>query len=173
MLYVWKGKPVENERVVSFWARVDVRGPLECWGWLAGLNGEAGYGAFYVNGESELTHRLALSFFTRTDFKKDEDVLHDCDNPVCCNPFHLRPGTHLQNMQDKIARGRGECKKGEDHPNSRLTWEDVRRIRKLYDPKGGRKQKYNKAKLARMYNVDGRVIYGILKGESWKENSNG
>lgn len=33
-------------------------------------------------------------------------ILHSCDNPRCCNPEHLRIGTHQDNMNDKVSRGR-------------------------------------------------------------------
>lgn len=33
-------------------------------------------------------------------------VLHDCDNPPCCNPSHLHLGTHAENIAEKVARGR-------------------------------------------------------------------
>jgi hypothetical protein len=33
-------------------------------------------------------------------------VLHTCDNPPCCNPAHLRVGTHLENIQEMYDRKR-------------------------------------------------------------------
>jgi hypothetical protein len=33
-------------------------------------------------------------------------ILHKCDNPPCCNPDHLRLGTHDENMAEMLARGR-------------------------------------------------------------------
>jgi hypothetical protein len=47
-------------------------------------------------------------------------VRHDCDNPLCVNPEHLRTGTDRDNAQDRDSRGRNgyasrtRCRN--DHP---------------------------------------------------------
>jgi len=37
-------------------------------------------------------------------------ALHACDNPLCCNPSHLRWGTAADNALDKSRRDRGPHK---------------------------------------------------------------
>lgn len=39
-------------------------------------------------------------------------ILHRCDNPPCCNPRHLKPGTQRDNTEDKMRRGRGRNQAG-------------------------------------------------------------
>lgn len=57
-------------------------------------------------------------------------VLHECDNPPCVNPAHLRLGTNLDNIQDKVRKGRARGQgKGSKHTNSKLTEADVTWIR--------------------------------------------
>ena len=57
-------------------------------------------------------------------------VRHACDNPPCCNPFHLEAGTYQSNSDDAVLRGRMLV--GENHQNSRLTDEQVRQLREDY-----------------------------------------
>lgn len=52
-----------------------------------------------------------------------------CDNPPCINPEHLWEGTHKDNIQDMMRKGRGNYKRGggvpkgvyvgERHPQSK------------------------------------------------------
>lgn len=86
-----------------FWTKVAVAQDItQCWPWLRG-RWKTGYGQFSYKLKPFLAHRLAYCFFY--DVQLDEiaelEIMHECDNPPCCNPFHLEPGTHAQN-QDQI-----------------------------------------------------------------------
>lgn len=70
---------------------------------------EGGYGRIGVGGRMVFTHRLALAEATRRllqDVPTTEYALHSCDNPLCCNPEHLRWGTQRENVKDCHDRGR-------------------------------------------------------------------
>jgi DNA invertase Pin-like site-specific DNA recombinase len=60
-------------------------------------------------------------------------VLHTCDNPSCVCPQHLFLGTNLDNIADKVAKGRqrggGGGLRGEKHGQAKLTERDVIAIR--------------------------------------------
>lgn len=103
-----------------FWEKVDVRGPDECWPWMAGLR--QGYGRFTItHGKGVQAHRVAYEL-TKGPIPPGLDVLHDCDFPPCCNPSHLWPGTNLDNVRDSVAKGRRACgdRNGAHiHPQSR------------------------------------------------------
>ncbi|KZB99794.1 hypothetical protein ABID82_007125 [Methylobacterium sp. PvP062] len=90
-----------------FWAKVDVRGPDECWPWTASVDRD-GYGRFTVGGRGVPqvgAHRFAFAC-ENGPIDSSDVIRHACDNPPCCNPGHLSAGTHQDNADDKVARGR-------------------------------------------------------------------
>ena len=81
-------------------------------------------------------------------------MLHDCDNPVCCNPFHLFLGTRGNNIADAIQKGR--------HAVVKLTGMQVLRICKRYEAGGVTYQE-----LAAEFGVTREQIGRIIRRESW------
>ena len=91
------------------WAKVDRRGPDDCWPFTGSLN-EYGYGAVRVGGRRGRlvkAHRLAWMLANDVhDLTPVDHICHHCDNPPCCNPAHLYRGDYASNITDKIVRGR-------------------------------------------------------------------
>jgi hypothetical protein len=98
---------MNEKQIENFYKRIDKKEDHECWNWKSKID-RYGYGEFrYVQNSKryyKLAHRLALSF-TGVDVT-GKLVLHSCDNRKCCNPNHLRSGTHQENMNDMKERGR-------------------------------------------------------------------
>lgn len=103
-----------------FWSLVDVRGENECWAWQASTQSK-GYGQFRVaqGRNQQLAHHVAFWFSVGPILDKKPILRHSCDSPPCCNPAHLKPGTHLDNSRDMVRRGRSMA--GERHHNAKLT----------------------------------------------------
>lgn len=78
-----------------------------CWIWKgkARCGKNRGYGQFSVNNKSVEVHRFSYQFFNG-EIPAQMHVLHHCDNPICVNPKHLFLGTNLDNIRDKISKGR-------------------------------------------------------------------
>ena len=89
-----------------YWSKVDRRGPEECWPWSAGT-GTHGYGVAYYRGVQVTAHRLALILTVGEPPVDRTHALHSrtCTTKLCCNPGHLRWGTHQDNMEDAGATG--------------------------------------------------------------------
>ena len=116
--------------IMRFNAKLDKsHGACGCWLWTAGGNGR-GYGQVRVGRKMQTTHRVAYAV-ARGLLTVDQQVLHLCDTPRCCNPLHLVAGTQRQNMAHRAQRGRNHLcgRGGARHYKTRFTEEQVRAIR--------------------------------------------
>ena len=86
-------------------------------------------------------------------------VLHKCDNKLCINPYHLKIGTHTDNLEDR--KRQNTYPSGEHGCFHKLTAQQVGEIRSKY-------RRGNGMKLAQEYDVDFSTIYYILRGDTWK-----
>lgn len=86
-----------------FWDMVNIRADNECWNWEGGKTG--GYGEMFIKGVQYRAHRISY-ILKYGQIPNDKMVLHNCDNPLCVNPFHLYLGDHKDNMKDSHVRGR-------------------------------------------------------------------
>lgn len=142
-----------------FWGHVKVGEPTECWPFLGGKDKD-GYGQYYLNGQKWRAHRFSL-VLSMGSAAMDLHALHECDTPACCNPAHLKPGTHQKNMEERDARGRQA--KGESNGRAKLTAETVRAIRAAYVP-----HKVSKRTLAARFGVNYYIVRDIIDRVTWR-----
>ena len=93
-------------------------------------------------------------------------AIHSCDNRKCINPEHLRWGTAKDNSQDAVLRnrliGRNHVR-GDAHPSTRLTTNDVRTIRQL------RADGAIYREIAQRYGISIQAVAAICTNKTWKE----
>jgi hypothetical protein len=94
-----------SKTIERFWGRVDQSGGrFACWPWMASRK-EKGYGQMYFMGKTCRAHRIAYQL-ENGPIPDGLLVCHFCDNPSCCNPWHLVTATAKQNTEDMIYKGR-------------------------------------------------------------------
>jgi hypothetical protein len=86
----------------------------------------SGYGRIWIKPRPQKAHRLALVLSGIAPPFEGAVARHRCHNRRCCNPAHLRWGTHRDNMQDCVRAGR--------HHATKLTPEAIAHIRQSREP---------------------------------------
>lgn len=80
-----------------------------CWLWPGSVNPQTGYGQLseWADGRRVLwtAHRVSFRAFVG-EIPGGKEICHSCDTRACFNPKHLFAGTHQDNMQDMVTKGR-------------------------------------------------------------------
>lgn len=141
----------------NLWAKIDKKGPDECWHWTAFKN-DQGYGKLSVgNRPVKATHLVLIFTGSPRPEYPNNCALHSCDTPSCCNPAHLRWGSKSENYWEAVDRGLLiQNKKSEKM--GRLTAENVAGI-KLSDKSA--------ATLSRELNIPYMTVYNVKRGCNW------
>ena len=136
----------------AFWSKANKT--EDCWEWTSFLTKD-GYGIFRIN-----AHRMAWVLMNGA-IPDGMLICHRCDNRSCVNPDHLFLGTPLDNMLDKVAKGRHNPTRGERSGTAKLTWDQVEEIRRAY--RDGERQR----DIAARYGVGQPAISVIVNRKRW------
>jgi hypothetical protein len=118
------------------------------------------YPHFGFKGKIWRANRFSYWMFNG-DISEGMSVCHTCDNPLCVNPIHLFLGTHKDNMQDMLSKGRHnytlspENIKKAHEANTKLSDDDVRYVRSSELPS---------KQLAEHFSVHPTLINAIRRG---------
>ena len=141
----------------DFWQFVLKGEPNECWPWLGYCNKD-GYGMF---GRQTYAARRAYELVHGKLPGPRVKIRHIvCDNPPCCNPGHLGPGSQQDNSQDMVDHGRSLV--GQRNPAARLNDEQVRQVWRLHA------FGMSAPAIGRSTGIAPRTILNILEGITWK-----
>lgn len=84
------------KRIDRLMAKVSVDDATGCWVWT-GVAGR-GYGVFWLPPKMTYSHRAAYELLVGP-IPAGMESDHLCRRLLCCNPAHLEPVTHMENVQ--------------------------------------------------------------------------
>jgi hypothetical protein len=149
-------------------------GPCHLW---KAYKNPSGYGVLTLGKKIRLAHRVSWVLH-HGDLPSGKAVLHKCDNPACVNPDHLRIGSNVDNILDRIEKKRtasgpthGSVTKpestprGERHHWAKLKESEVSEIRRLYAEEG-----LTFREIARQFGIHKDSIGPIISGSRWGQS---
>jgi hypothetical protein len=146
-----------------FWGKVIIPKDYksECWVYTYGATDQDGYGIFAIESDwPTKAHRFAYQYY-KGPIKPGMIIMHKCDNPPCCSPYHIIQRTIAINNTDRSKKGRSAI--GSRAGNSKLTEDIVRQIR--FDMKHNN---YSNHMIARKYNIGPSNASRIRQYRIWK-----
>lgn len=156
-------KPRERSETIEQRFFKYVKKTKSCWNWIGSLN-HAGYGQFFYNGRPIVSSRYSWIMHHK-EIPKGLFVLHKCDNPKCVNPKHLFLGTQIDNIKDCIKKKRSRYHKGEEKTLAKITENDVKEIRNIYN------NPHSASQLGKLYGISKSNILNIVHRKAWKHVS--
>lgn len=123
-----------------------------CWEWIAGIDSsKRGHAQF--NGKRKKAHLFAL-YLNGIVLEPGMVCRHLCNNSLCCNPDHLKIGTHSENMIDRTVAGSVSA---ENNGNALLSNEEAIFI---YNSKGI----LDVDELTKKFNIGSHIVRNIWNG---------
>lgn len=120
----------------------------DCWKWM-GKTLPAGYGCKTVNGKSVLAHRWMWEQLFGP-IPHGLVIHHECQNPNCVNPHHLRACTQAENCRESVT--------------TLLHPQDVVEIRRARKQEGPSLRKH----LAEKFGCSQQLISDIWNRKAWR-----
>lgn len=143
-----------SEVIARFWSKVTHT--VMCWNWT-GYHRNA-YGAMKINGRLYSVHRIAFALQYGYD-PGQQQVCHTCDNPECVRWDHLFVGTDIDNVADRVAKGRSAILAGTDNGMAQLTPNIVQLIRA---------SKLTEVAMGHQFNISASLAGQIRRRQRWK-----
>jgi hypothetical protein len=163
---------IEQKSIIRFWNKVVKK--EGCWEFKS-CKDRDGYQRFaYKTVDSnKFKHSSAHRFMMLVQghtIPPGHVIMHECDNPSCVNPAHLRIGTVQDNNLDKLLKGRAVAPKGERQAHASLTDEQARQIksRAVVGTRVGKNNGSNLKELAKEFNCKTELVRRIARGELYK-----
>lgn len=153
------GSPLtRRDHISRFVANTIASDTAECISWPYSRN-RGGYGRYtpVKYGGRVLAHRYICEQANGAPPEDRQFVAHQCANPSCVNPRHLRWSSHAENMADKLIHGTQP--RGSEMPWSILNEDQVR------DILAQRANAINA--LAVKHGVNAEMIRKIWDGRNW------